>query len=390
MADLAVELTNLNNNATNLLNKYDGAFEKLDGKSKEYLAKLSSEATKLIKNIQTEAINGEKQLQKIINDTDIKALGEEYKKLFEEKIKAIDTEATKLKSKVEDAIKQAKNKIKAFDYTETTKPTPKTNPNKKYATWLDLSTGVIWVCVDNTKDKNKWVSEKGSLSVGASFGKVDIFNDGSCIFFAPLTSNENELVNNIPVKFSGNITFDKSLGALNNSKNNTNAINYKNVNIPTTEFTISCFLKETKKTNTSIVTAVEFRQNFPTIYAGGGSKDRKISFGSKDGADGLGVVEVDFGKMYHVVYMVKKIDDNKTKVIGYLNGKKVIEETRNTSISTRNNERILLFQEADGTDDNGWDKGFDANQCFIGYIKHLRIFNRLLTENEIKKLGEEQ
>ncbi len=229
-----------------------------------------------------------------------------------------------------------------------------------------------------------------ALTISSIDGVLDPFNDGSCIFYAPLTNNEKELINNTPVNVFGNITFDKSLGALNNTKNNTNAINYKNVNIPTTEFTISCFLKETKKDNTKIVTAVEFRQNFPTIYTGAGSKDRKISFGSRDGGDGLGVVEVDFGKMYHVVYMVKKIDDKNTKVIGYLDGKKVIEETRNASISARSDERILLFQESDGTDSNGWDSSFDASQCFIGYIKHLRIFNRLLTNEEIKKLAKEQ
>jgi len=151
MADLAVELAELNSNARDLLKRYDNSFKKLE-----------SEANKQVLILKSEVEKGKKSIEEIINNTDLKKIGEEYAEV-KVKLKTIDDKFTTLESSLTNKINKTIQNIKTFDYMEVGKPKANTNPNNKYALWLDLSTGVIWVCVDNTKDKNKWVSEKGII-----------------------------------------------------------------------------------------------------------------------------------------------------------------------------------------------------------------------------------
>lgn len=53
----------------------------------------------------------------------------------------------------------------AFDYTETTNPLTTTNPTAIGATWINTTTGEIFVCIDATAGGNVWVGTAGS-SVG--------------------------------------------------------------------------------------------------------------------------------------------------------------------------------------------------------------------------------
>ncbi len=61
-------------------------------------------------------------------------------------------------SKIANAIEDAKG----FDYTETTNPTITTNSDLP-ATWINSTTGEIFVCTDNTTDDNYWVGTAGTV-----------------------------------------------------------------------------------------------------------------------------------------------------------------------------------------------------------------------------------
>ena len=227
-------------------------------------------------------------------------------------------------------------------------------------------------------------------AINVSYNTVDIFSDGSCIFYAPFNDSTDELTGSYEVNQVGSLTTTAD-GLLNDSVNDTNAINFRGLDLPD-EFSFSAFIQETSDANTSIVTAIEFRNVSPAIYGGnctGTDGKRSISFGYADGSDGIGVVEINYGDKYNVVYCCKKIDNDNYHATCYLNGEKVIDEDRANSLFSDTTQRVLFFQEGDGTDDNGWDKGFDASQCFIGYIKNFRIFNRLLTDDEAQILSKE-
>lgn len=45
----------------------------------------------------------------------------------------------------------------AFDFTDTVDPAPTTNPASVGAVWKNTTTGEIFVCIDNTTDKNIWI-----------------------------------------------------------------------------------------------------------------------------------------------------------------------------------------------------------------------------------------
>lgn len=48
-----------------------------------------------------------------------------------------------------------------YDYVFYGYPTDSVNPSCLYATWLNASTGEVFVCRDNTVDANVWVSQQG-------------------------------------------------------------------------------------------------------------------------------------------------------------------------------------------------------------------------------------
>lgn len=45
-----------------------------------------------------------------------------------------------------------------WDYINASDPAADTNPSSLYATWLNISTGASFVCLDNTTDANVWAN----------------------------------------------------------------------------------------------------------------------------------------------------------------------------------------------------------------------------------------
>ena len=60
---------------------------------------------------------------------------------------------------------------------------PKTNTNPPFSgyLWLNKKTGKLWVCRDNTPDKNVWIASDGSLICPTTVTKFDIFDDNSTL-----------------------------------------------------------------------------------------------------------------------------------------------------------------------------------------------------------------
>lgn len=52
---------------------------------------------------------------------------------------------------------------KGFDYVNSGSPSTTVNPRLPFATWLDTSTGKIFVCTDNTLNANVWVDQRPSF-----------------------------------------------------------------------------------------------------------------------------------------------------------------------------------------------------------------------------------
>ena len=50
--------------------------------------------------------------------------------------------------------------VSAYDYEREGAPSADVNPKGRNAKWLDLTTGAVWVCRDNTPDQNIWISSQ--------------------------------------------------------------------------------------------------------------------------------------------------------------------------------------------------------------------------------------
>ena len=49
-----------------------------------------------------------------------------------------------------------------FDYVNTGNPTININLRVPYASWVNLTTGEIFICIDTTPDVNVWVGQRGT------------------------------------------------------------------------------------------------------------------------------------------------------------------------------------------------------------------------------------
>ena len=50
----------------------------------------------------------------------------------------------------------------SWDYDEATDPLVTTNPITMPVTWVNKTSGELFVCIDNTPDSNVWVGQAGT------------------------------------------------------------------------------------------------------------------------------------------------------------------------------------------------------------------------------------
>ncbi len=213
------------------------------------------------------------------------------------------------------------------------------------------------------------------------YGAADIFGDGSCIFYAPLKNNTQELVQGFPfVNYANmNIQYDSVKGALIDAISAGNGVYYKNAGtlMQSYPFTIS---------------AIVFGLNFNTLSGG---RTINTNTGNGDGVIlpykgsiyigggyfGSGIVE---NKHY---FMAAVVDYNGYRR-GYareINGVVLIDVTNNSPHQLTRMPNLVLGSTAQyGT------IGIPDGQSLASfYVKNLRIFNRPLTTSELDFLANE-
>lgn len=71
-----------------------------------------------------------------------------------------------------------------INYKQSNDPTSTINPTINYATFLNTTTGVIWTCIDKTKNKNRWINGNGEV-VGALPSDPNLGSVGFGVGIAP-------------------------------------------------------------------------------------------------------------------------------------------------------------------------------------------------------------
>lgn len=91
-------------------------------------------------------------------------------------------------------------------YTGSTDPTANVNPKKKGALYINNTLGETWVCIDNTKDNNKWI---------LSLIQDRLYDLGTISGTFTLDFNQYNRWNNFTVRLDGNTNFStvKASGA---------------------------------------------------------------------------------------------------------------------------------------------------------------------------------
>jgi hypothetical protein len=76
-----------------------------------------------------------------------------------------------------------------WDYWQTSDPLNTTNPSHLFMTWMNLSTGEKFTCIDNTIDANVWIGNLGTVVYGGlfDFGDMTEVDEGSAL---SVTSNK--------------------------------------------------------------------------------------------------------------------------------------------------------------------------------------------------------
>lgn len=71
-----------------------------------------------------------------------------------------------------------------INYKQPNDPTASINPTINYATFLNTTTGVIWTCIDKTKNKNRWINGNGEVA-GALPSNPNLGSVGFGVGIAP-------------------------------------------------------------------------------------------------------------------------------------------------------------------------------------------------------------
>ena len=66
-----------------------------------------------------------------------------------------------------------------FDYVQAGDPTIDVNPNMVGVSWLNITSGELFICTDVSTDSNIWKGQLGSVVTPALDHVFDIFNDNS-------------------------------------------------------------------------------------------------------------------------------------------------------------------------------------------------------------------
>jgi len=98
-------------------------------------------------------------------------------------------------------------KTNKFNYISEENPTTSINPEEVNVIWYNKKTGEIFICINNTPNKNVWKGTKGTIVAPSTLTTFDIFKDNSAIALWTLDGHVNDLGGNY------NGVWDSSYGA---------------------------------------------------------------------------------------------------------------------------------------------------------------------------------
>ena len=249
-----------------------------------------------------------------------------------------------------------------FDYTSPNNPTTDVNPSKDYATWLNTSSGEVFVCIDRTPNQNRW---KGQL--GTDIGLVfDIFGDGSCVAMWLLNGNANDVGGVWNGTWVGNESYSSTVAKEQQSAffDGGSYIDIGFIASNYSVFTVSLWMYWD---GTSTKMIVAFNDNYDLyLYSS------YIGFNTFN-ADVYGTNAPPANQWVHIVaeFNVNNVTLNKL----WINS---VQQTLSQIIGTPNNANAHF--------NASFRIGGTATYRFTGYIDYVRVFNRALTQAEVDTL----
>jgi hypothetical protein len=269
---------------------------------------------------------------------------------------------------------------------ENRNPTPRENLGIS-TVWVNRSTGEVFLCVDDTKDRNKWAGSFGTVIEPDPFYVVDFFNDNSIVAFYRFNgscADETGLyhgMNTGATKFVKGL-YDKALD-FGEVPNSINAFMVQDISLfPEMNYSFWVLKYTDNQINPYISLAYADIYNAILLFEHMGIF--KIIIDNKLYA--FRKAKVIPTKQWHFISL--NIKRNPQVVELYINGKFVdnvyyITDFRPEKYSGNN---CLIF----GQDQDTYCSGFESSQSFLGRLDQFRIFSRALKPEEIQKLYNEE
>lgn len=261
---------------------------------------------------------------------------------------------------------------------KNTDPSNDINADFKGQIYVNTTTGEIFVNIDDTTDKNLWRSQKDSKILGIRDYMNDPFNDGSCVAHYRFENNVNDELGNYDGTIHGNIQYDNGVfgKALHIDNNDNNYI------------TTSCILEA--PTSSNLQTIVGWAQVGNWLYGtdADSTGDNHVNIGAF--TDGV--------HLYPSYYGGTNGDNEETYSITLLSGEWVHLALVKKDVKTYDCwfNGIKVISNANKEAVNSSHLNFGRNYIASGYgscsnvTDNLRIFNRVLTSDEINMLYNER
>lgn len=251
-------------------------------------------------------------------------------------------------------------------------PKINSNPLKIGQIWTNIKTGQIWVCIDNTEDANVWINQKDQyIRPLPDIEKFDVFGDGSALSFVPFQDGPIDLSGIYKLSEHGAIQYDNTLLGHSAKFDGKSYVLYENL---------------TPINSDSITTTLWFKCD------GRPTRDRCLFHCSYSGTNTFSIwvrrnqlfviindTTITSSKVYKPDEIVQPFFVALTSNGNYyING--VLDRKTKRSVNPRHFKmQTIIGADRDGRSINDW---------FVGHISNVRIFNRVLTDQEIKDLYE--
>jgi len=254
-------------------------------------------------------------------------------------------------------------------------PTSDDIPAELYSLWLNTSTGEIFVYMGLQNGKAVWKGQHGTIIVPSTVSKFDFFDDGSAIALWQFDGNANDTGGNYDGVWQGAEQYDVGKFGQCAKFDGNSYINTNISNFPST-VTLSLWFKQgaiDTSTHHCLFCFSKDGKNTLNLWQYATDTKKKMYFDINGSAESLPKFYEDNTWHHLVVVSSGKV---------YVDGEKVLD-IPSVDLSVVNKPLLI------GAD---WDSDKDNPNDFASsgtYVDQLRIFNRVLTEDEVQQLYNE-